>query len=129
MLQQGWRIQGVSDLFNGSFRSYIHWAVEDKLIPTNIPIHLQEIQILFNNTKAEEGLRHSNAEILTTIPDLRNQLAHPAAFDWKLIPRSAIDGYRQAVEIVNALWITGTAYPNSHELNKLSTEPPCAPLA
>lgn len=42
--------------------------------------------------------------LVEEVPDLRNRLAHPTSFNWTLSPRSSLDGFAQAVAIVNRLW-------------------------
>lgn len=47
-LCKGWRFPSLPD-FNGSFRSLLEWANDNKLIPQDIKIVLQEIVHSFNN--------------------------------------------------------------------------------
>jgi hypothetical protein len=139
LFNKGWRVTGMND-FNGSFRSLMSWAVEEKLIPPDIPIHLQELRNRFNHRffyeifpkraldkglalpkaptlediqalwnsltdKERSAYLPSHAEILADeIPNLRNMLAHPGKSEWTFMPRSPVEGYRQAIEVINSLW-------------------------
>ncbi len=97
----GWRIQGMN-CFNGRFRSLMDWAVENELIPLNIPIYLEELLHSFDNKFPVAEKQNTRAQILAReIPSLRNELTHPNVYNIMLIAKSAIDGYRQAIEVIN----------------------------
>lgn len=98
-LRKGWRIQGKPG-FNGSFKSLIEWAKNEKMF-RGTPIVLQELTILLQENKRCGDIRSSSP--LDLIPDLRNQLIH---MEQNLIfpPQSAINGLKQAVQVINRLW-------------------------
>lgn len=97
-LRKGWRIQDKPNL-NGSFKSLIEWAKNENMFQ-GTPIVLQELSILLQNNKRCGDIRSSCP--LDLIPDLRNRLIH---MKQNLIfpPRSAIDGFEQAVQVINRL--------------------------
>jgi len=87
--------------FKKGFRALMNWAVNKQLISPDIPIYSQVIRKVLSNKSSQA----TNADILVEgIPNLRNEFAHPTWYNIMAIPRDAIEGYRQAIEIINNLW-------------------------
>jgi hypothetical protein len=103
-LWKGWRISNLRD-FNGSFKSLLLWAKSHSVLPSNTPIVLQELQHSYNNRFLKQnGMVPLPLNILSEeIPRFRNALIHMRR-EFVVLPTSAINGYRQAVEIINRLW-------------------------
>jgi len=76
-LRYGWRLVAVPK-FNGSFRSLVEWATDQRLVP-------------------KDGS-------LDAIVNLRNSFAHPFGFSPVLSPPMAVDIFQKVIEIVNHLW-------------------------
>ena len=102
-LRNGWHINNLKD-FNGSFKSLLRWAKDHSILPSDTPIVLQELQHSYNNRFLKRNEVPPPLDILIEeIPRFRNALIH-MEHEFIFLPISAIDGYRQAVEIIKRLW-------------------------
>jgi hypothetical protein len=101
-LWKGWRINNLKD-FNGSFKSLLRWAKSHSVLPLNTPIVLQEIQHSYNNRFPKQNGVVPLDVLIEEIPRFRNELIH-MKHSLIFLPMSAINGHRQAVEIINYLW-------------------------
>ncbi|MBI3584627.1 MAG: hypothetical protein HY096_11875 [Nitrospinae bacterium] len=101
-LRKRWRIQDDRN-FDGSFKSLLNWARKNSILPHDTPVVLQELSIAYNNRNVNTNQSSPLNILVEEIPNFRNELAHKR-HDWVLLPNSAINGFNQAIEIINRLW-------------------------
>jgi len=102
-LWKGWRISNLRD-FNGSFKSLLRWSKNLSVLPPDTPLVLQELKHSYNNRFPNQIKKPEPLGIMIEeIPRLRNELIH-MRHSLIFLQTSAINGYKQAVEIVNRLW-------------------------
>jgi len=101
-------LQELRHRFNNRFPLEIfpERARADGLLTSADPT-IADIKTLWESLSETQRAKYQYRSIdvlVEEVPDLRNRLAHPASFNMTLIVRSAVEGYAQAVEIVNRLW-------------------------
>lgn len=101
-------LQEIQFSFDNRFRLEL-FPEEARKAGLPVPINPtpEDVDTLWNSLSAtqRQQFTRTNAKILAEgIPNLRNELAHPGPVNIVFIARSAIEGYHQAIEVINSLW-------------------------